>query len=54
MLKLKNPTEYTGPESCRAHLIDEENLSWYLRMQALSFSENATQSEQNEMNMLKR
>ncbi|RWS03738.1 inositol 1:4:5-trisphosphate receptor type 3-like protein, partial [Dinothrombium tinctorium] len=54
MLKLKNPMEYTGPESYVAHLVEEENLSWYPRMQALSLSENATENEQNEMNMLKK
>lgn len=43
LVKVKNPTEFTGPESYVFKMIQERNLDWFPRMRALSLD-----SEKNE------
>ncbi|XP_039617485.1 inositol 1,4,5-trisphosphate receptor type 2 isoform X2 [Polypterus senegalus] len=52
LVKVKDPTEYTGPESYVAEMIKEINLEWFPRMRAMSLVSNEGDSEQNEIRML--
>ncbi|XP_038666908.1 inositol 1,4,5-trisphosphate receptor type 2-like isoform X1 [Scyliorhinus canicula] len=52
LIKVKNPTEYTGPESYVAQMIRENNLDWFPRMRAISLVSNEGDSEQNEIRCL--
>ncbi|KAL6106962.1 itpr2 [Pungitius sinensis] len=52
LVKVKDPTEYTGPESYVAQMIAEENLEWFPRMRAMSLVSSEGDSEQNEMRSL--
>uniref|UniRef100_W5LMA3 Inositol 1,4,5-trisphosphate receptor n=1 Tax=Astyanax mexicanus TaxID=7994 RepID=W5LMA3_ASTMX len=52
LVRVKDPTEYTGPESYVAQMIKEKNLDWFPRMQAMSLVTSAGESEQNEMRSL--
>lgn len=52
LVKVKDPTEYTGPESYVAQMIAEKNLDWFPRMRAMSLVSNEGDSEQNEMRNL--
>ncbi|RXM33372.1 Inositol 1,4,5-trisphosphate receptor type 2 [Acipenser ruthenus] len=52
LVKVKDPTEYTGPESYVAQMIKEKNLDWFPRMCAMSLVSNEGDSEQNEIRML--
>ena len=36
LVRVKNPTEFTGPESYVSKMIQERNLEWFPRMRALS------------------
>lgn len=36
LIKVKDPTEFTGPESYVASLIKERNNDWFPRMRAMS------------------
>ena len=49
LVRVKNPTEFTGPESYVAHMINEKNLDWFPRMRALSLDNNEGDNEQNEV-----
>ncbi|XP_039564002.1 inositol 1,4,5-trisphosphate receptor type 2 isoform X6 [Passer montanus] len=52
LVKVKDPTEYTGPESYVAQMIVEKNLDWFPRMRAMSLVNNEGDSEQNEIRNL--
>ncbi|XP_078091388.1 inositol 1,4,5-trisphosphate-gated calcium channel ITPR2 isoform X5 [Mustelus asterias] len=52
LIKVKDPTEYTGPESYVAQMIREKNLDWFPRMRAISLVSNEGDNEQNEIRSL--
>ncbi|KAJ3596150.1 hypothetical protein NHX12_002559 [Muraenolepis orangiensis] len=52
LVRVKDPTEYTGPESYVAHMIKENNLDWFPRMRAMSLVSSEGDGEQNEMRCL--
>ncbi|XP_055011214.1 LOW QUALITY PROTEIN: inositol 1,4,5-trisphosphate receptor type 2 [Boleophthalmus pectinirostris] len=52
LVRVKDPTEYTGPESYVAQMIAEKNLEWFPRMRAMSLVSSEGDSEQNEMRCL--
>ncbi|XP_029290991.1 inositol 1,4,5-trisphosphate-gated calcium channel ITPR3 isoform X1 [Cottoperca gobio] len=52
LVREKNKTDYTGPESYVAHMIKNNNLDWFPRMQAMSLVIKDGDGEQNEMRML--
>uniref|UniRef100_A0A8C2TUK1 Inositol 1,4,5-trisphosphate receptor n=1 Tax=Coturnix japonica TaxID=93934 RepID=A0A8C2TUK1_COTJA len=52
LVKVKDSTEYTGPESYVAQMIVEKNLDWFPRMRAMSLVSNEGDSEQNEIRNL--
>nr|XP_032828348.1 inositol 1,4,5-trisphosphate receptor type 1-like isoform X2 [Petromyzon marinus] len=49
LVKVKDPTEYTGPESYVAQMIKEHNLDWFPRMRAMSLVSADGEGEQNEL-----
>ncbi|KAK2709545.1 inositol 1,4,5-trisphosphate receptor-like isoform X2 [Artemia franciscana] len=51
LIKTKDPTEFTGPESFVADMIQEKNLDWFPRLRALSLDDSEV-SEQNELRTL--
>ncbi|XP_018621500.1 inositol 1,4,5-trisphosphate receptor type 2 isoform X3 [Scleropages formosus] len=52
LVRVKDPTEYTGPESYVAQMIKEKNLDWFPRMRAMSLVSSEGDSEQNEIRLL--
>eukprot|EP00062_Callorhinchus_milii_P022695 gi/632980746/ref/XP_007907206.1/ PREDICTED: inositol 1,4,5-trisphosphate receptor type 2 isoform X2 [Callorhinchus milii] len=52
LVKVKDATEYTGPESYVAQMIKENNLDWFPRMRAISLVSNEGDNEQNEIRNL--
>uniref|UniRef100_A0A8C2WE91 Inositol 1,4,5-trisphosphate receptor n=1 Tax=Cyclopterus lumpus TaxID=8103 RepID=A0A8C2WE91_CYCLU len=52
LVREKNQTDYTGPESYVAQMIKNNNLDWFPRMQAMSLVVKDGDGEQNEMRML--
>uniref|UniRef100_A0A674KI21 Inositol 1,4,5-trisphosphate receptor n=1 Tax=Terrapene triunguis TaxID=2587831 RepID=A0A674KI21_9SAUR len=52
LVKVKDPTEYTGPESYVAQMIVEKNLDWFPRMRAMSLVSSEGDNEQNEIRNL--
>nr|XP_033807855.1 inositol 1,4,5-trisphosphate receptor type 2 isoform X1 [Geotrypetes seraphini] len=52
LVKVKDPTEYTGPESYVAQMIAEKNLDWFPRMRAMSLVSSEGENEQNEIRNL--
>ncbi|KPP77389.1 inositol 1,4,5-trisphosphate receptor type 2-like [Scleropages formosus] len=58
LVRVKDPTEYTGPESYVAQMIkvlqepQEKNLDWFPRMRAMSLVSSEGDSEQNEIRLL--
>ncbi|ETE58301.1 Inositol 1,4,5-trisphosphate receptor type 2, partial [Ophiophagus hannah] len=52
LVRVKDPTEYTGPESYVAQMIAEKNLEWFPRMRAMSLVSNEGDNEQNEIRNL--
>uniref|UniRef100_A0AAY4CD72 Inositol 1,4,5-trisphosphate receptor n=1 Tax=Denticeps clupeoides TaxID=299321 RepID=A0AAY4CD72_9TELE len=52
LVREKNKTDYTGPESYVAHMIKNKNLDWFPRMQAMSLVVTDGDGEQNEMRIL--
>ncbi|XP_042563423.1 inositol 1,4,5-trisphosphate receptor type 2 isoform X3 [Clupea harengus] len=52
LVRVKDPTEYTGPESYVAKMIKEKNLDWFPRMRAMSLVSSEGESEQNELRSL--
>ncbi|KAK2842102.1 hypothetical protein Q5P01_012302 [Channa striata] len=52
LVRVKDPTEYTGPESFVAQMIAEKNLEWFPRMRAMSLVSSEGDNEQNEIRSL--
>uniref|UniRef100_A0A8C7X1S1 Inositol 1,4,5-trisphosphate receptor n=1 Tax=Oryzias sinensis TaxID=183150 RepID=A0A8C7X1S1_9TELE len=52
LVKVKDSTEYTGPESYVAQMIKEHNLDWFPRMRAMSLVSSDGEGEQNEIRSL--
>eukprot|EP00057_Strongylocentrotus_purpuratus_P027949 XP_011682423.1 PREDICTED: inositol 1,4,5-trisphosphate receptor [Strongylocentrotus purpuratus] len=52
LVKVKNSTEFTGPESYVSDMIKEKNLEWFPRMRAMSLAADEGESEQNELRNL--
>lgn len=52
LVRVKDPTEFTGPESYVASMIKERNLDWFPRMRAMSLAANDSDNEQNEIRTL--
>ncbi|XP_062401771.1 inositol 1,4,5-trisphosphate receptor type 1 isoform X1 [Sardina pilchardus] len=52
LVKVKDSTEYTGPESYVAQMIKEHNLDWFPRMRAMSLVSSDGEGEQNELRCL--
>lgn len=47
LIKVKNPTEFTGPESYVASMIAQRNLDWFPRMRAMSLDQVNEDDEAN-------
>lgn len=52
LIKVKDRTEFTGPESYVSSMIKERNLDWFPRMRAMSLAAEDSESEQNELRNL--
>uniref|UniRef100_M4A104 Inositol 1,4,5-trisphosphate receptor n=1 Tax=Xiphophorus maculatus TaxID=8083 RepID=M4A104_XIPMA len=52
LVKVKDSTEFTGPESYVAEMIREHNLDWFPRMRAMSLVSSDADGEQNEIRNL--
>ncbi|XP_030076286.1 inositol 1,4,5-trisphosphate-gated calcium channel ITPR3 isoform X1 [Microcaecilia unicolor] len=52
LVRVKNKTDYTGPESYVAQMIKSKNLDWFPRMRAMSLVTNEGEGEQNEIRCL--
>jgi inositol 1,4,5-triphosphate receptor type 1 len=53
LINVKDPTEFTGPESYVYSLIKDRNLDWFPRMRAMSLIvAEETDTEQNEVRLL--
>ncbi|XP_070559179.1 inositol 1,4,5-trisphosphate receptor-like isoform X4 [Ptychodera flava] len=52
LVKVKDPTEFTGPESYVYAMIKDKNLEWFPRMRAMSLAADEGEGEQNELRNL--
>ncbi|XP_064425349.1 inositol 1,4,5-trisphosphate receptor type 3 [Latimeria chalumnae] len=52
LVRVKNKTDYTGPESYVAQMVKSKNLDWFPRMRAMSLVSNEGEGEQNEIRNL--
>ncbi|XP_056591659.1 inositol 1,4,5-trisphosphate receptor type 1 isoform X3 [Triplophysa dalaica] len=52
LVKVKDSTEFTGPESYVAEMIRDHNLDWFPRMRAMSLVSSDAEGEQNEIRSL--
>lgn len=52
LVRVKNKTDYTGPESYVAQMIKNKNLDWFPRMRAMSLVSGEGEGEQNEIRIL--
>ncbi|KAM7433039.1 Inositol 1 [Porites harrisoni] len=52
LLKVKDTTEFTGPESYVSLMVKDHDLEWFPRMRAMSLAMDEGESEQNEMRNL--
>ncbi|XP_033744403.1 inositol 1,4,5-trisphosphate receptor-like isoform X4 [Pecten maximus] len=52
LVKVKDHTEFTGPESYVHAMIKEKNLEWFPRMRAMSLQAEESDGEQNELRNL--
>ncbi|BFZ08220.1 hypothetical protein BsWGS_11262 [Bradybaena similaris] len=52
LVRVKDPTEFTGPESYVDAMIKERNLEWFPRMRAMSLAAEDSEGEQNEIRSL--
>ena len=52
LVRVKDPTEFTGPESYVSALISEKNLDWFPRMRAMSLAAEESDSEEKELRNL--
>ncbi|CAF0724055.1 unnamed protein product, partial [Didymodactylos carnosus] len=53
LIKVKDPTEYTGPESYVHEMIEQRNLDWFPRMRTMSLDMQDDKKEDIENRMLK-
>lgn len=51
-VNVKDPTEFTGPESYVYMLVKDKDLNWFPRMRAMSLSIGETEGEMNEVRLL--
>ncbi|CAH1782943.1 unnamed protein product [Owenia fusiformis] len=49
LVKVKDPTEFTGPESYVYAMVNNKNLDWFPRMRAMSLAADDGEGEQNEL-----
>jgi len=52
LINVKDPTEFTGPESYVYRLVKERHLDWFPRMRAMSLANDDGDSEQNDIRIL--
>ncbi|XP_078000812.1 inositol 1,4,5-trisphosphate receptor-like isoform X2 [Glandiceps talaboti] len=52
LVKVKDPTEFTGPESYVYAMVKDKNLDWFPRMRAMSLAADEGEGEQNELRNL--
>jgi len=52
LTKVKDPTEFTGPESYVSEMTKEKNLDWFPYQRCMSLSVEDTENEQNEIRRL--
>ncbi|XP_064604842.1 inositol 1,4,5-trisphosphate receptor-like isoform X2 [Liolophura sinensis] len=52
LVKVKDPTEFTGPESYVYAMVKDKNLDWFPRMRAMSLTAEESEGEQNELRNL--
>ncbi|XP_071082812.1 inositol 1,4,5-trisphosphate-gated calcium channel ITPR1-like isoform X3 [Haliotis cracherodii] len=52
LVKVKDPTEFTGPESYVYDMIKDKNLDWFPRMRAMSLAADDSEGEQNDLRNL--
>ncbi|KAG1683402.1 Inositol 1,4,5-trisphosphate receptor [Nymphon striatum] len=52
LVKVKDPTEFTGPESYVYEMINDNNLDWFPRMRTMSLAAVDVEGEQNELRSL--
>ncbi|KAK7067485.1 Inositol 1,4,5-trisphosphate receptor type 1, partial [Halocaridina rubra] len=52
LVRVKDPTEFTGPESYVYTLVQDKDLNWFPRMRAMSLSIGETEGEVNEVRCL--
>ena len=53
LIKVKDKTEFTGPESFVYSCIQNKNLEWFPRMRAMSLDSSSKVDEDNEINILR-
>uniref|UniRef100_A0A4W3GFZ5 Inositol 1,4,5-trisphosphate receptor n=1 Tax=Callorhinchus milii TaxID=7868 RepID=A0A4W3GFZ5_CALMI len=52
LVRVKNRTDFTGPESYVSQMMKSKNLDWFPRMRAMSLVSNEGEGEQNELRNL--
>ena len=52
LIRVKDPTEFTGPESYVYSMVKDKNLEWFPRLRAISLAAEGEESEQNELRTL--
>ncbi|XP_064633177.1 inositol 1,4,5-trisphosphate receptor-like isoform X3 [Lineus longissimus] len=52
LVTVKDPTEFTGPESYVDAMVKDKNLDWFPRMRAMSLAVDDSEGEQNELRNL--
>jgi hypothetical protein len=55
LIRVKDPTEFTGPESYVDAMVKDKNLEWFPRLRAISLAaaeQNNEEAEQSEMRSL--
>ncbi|KAL5260490.1 hypothetical protein ACHWQZ_G010582 [Mnemiopsis leidyi] len=53
LIKVKDPTEFTGPESYVYEMVKNKKLDWFPRMRAMSLCSDEAENDQNEFRDLK-
>eukprot|EP00118_Oscarella_pearsei_P014018 m.117174 g.117174 ORF g.117174 m.117174 type:complete len:2678 (+) comp37607_c0_seq1:123-8156(+) len=53
LLKVKDGTDFTGPESYVKQMVDDGNLDWFPRLRCMSLATDDNESEQNELHVLR-
>lgn len=54
LIKIKDKTEFTGPESFVYDCIQRRNLEWFPRMRAISLDTSGKEEEENELCFLRK